>query len=195
MTTQTDARRVALSSPAGTRSVLRPEAEGSGMPVPSLTASSGGELPRCGAAAAHPTNPATRFYASGVSWPVVENAEGTFLLCGQRVDIVSMPSGLAGEVNNSLKQLWLDTAVLEIEVTSHWRWAFCCQAQPPGLTNMGILELHGVTHHGMNALFQLPASPADRSNCLRWICPPVPNTTVLPLVATVVACAQTALQR
>lgn len=42
MTTQTDARRVALSAPADSRSVLRPEAAGSEVPAPSLTASSGG---------------------------------------------------------------------------------------------------------------------------------------------------------
>lgn len=194
MTTQTDARRVAVLSPAGTRSVLRSEAVRC-TPTAASPASSGGGVRRSGAVAPHPSNLVIHDYAVGVSWPTIKGAEGTFLVCGQRVDVISMPSGLAGEVSNSLKQLWLDAAVLEITGTTGRRWAFFCQAQPPSITSLGILELRGVTHHGGTALFQLPPDPMGSSNCLRWICPPLPGTTMLPLVATVIACAQTALQR
>ncbi|MCP2248155.1 hypothetical protein LX86_006931 [Lentzea aerocolonigenes] len=117
-----------------------------------------------------------------------------YLLCGQRVDIVSMPSGLAGEVNNSLKLLGLDAAVLEIQGTSR-HWAFFCQSQPPSITSLGALEHRGVRHYGTNALFQLPPSPSCDSESLRWICPPIEGLSVLPLIGAVVSCAQTALRR
>ncbi len=190
---QTDARRVASSSPAGTRSVLRPEAARC-TPHMASPASSGGELPRGGAAAAHPPIPATHLYANGLNWPVLTKATNIYLLCGQRVDIISMPSGLAGEVNNSLKLLRLDAAVLEIEGTSR-RWVFFCQSQPPSMTSLGMLELHGVAHYGTNALLQLPPSPAHNSESLRWICPPIAGVSVLPSIGAVISCAQTALQR
>lgn len=191
MTTQTNGRRVAFSLPPGTRSVLRPEVERC-TPGTASAASSGGELLRGGAAATHPPIPATHAYAAELAWPVLTKAESIYLLCGQRVDIISMPSGLAGEVNNSLKLLWLDAAVLEIEGASR-RWAFFCQSQPPSLTSLGVLQHRSVAHYGTNALFQLPPSPTCNSESLRWICPPVAGASVLPSISAVVACAQTAL--
>lgn len=193
MTTQTDDRRVAHPSPTGTRSVLRPEAARC-TPDTASAASSGGELSRGGAAAAHSPIPATDLYASGLGWPVLTKGAVIYLLCGQRVDIVSMPSGLAGEVNNSLKLLGLDAAVLEIHGTSR-RWAFFCQSQPSSITNLGALEHRGVAHYGTNALFQLPPSPMCNSESLRWICPPIEGESVLPLIGAVISCAQTALRR
>lgn len=192
MTTQTDGTRVALSLPPGTRSVLRPEAERC-TPSTASPASSGGELLRCGAAAAHPPIPATHAYTDELDWPVLTKAGSIYLLCGQRVDIISMPSGLAGEVNNSLKLLWLDAAVLEIEGTSR-RWAFFCQSQPSSITSLGVLQHRGVAHYGTGALFQLPPSPTCNSESLRWICPPRAGVTVLPSISAVVSCAQTALE-
>lgn len=50
------------------------------------------------------------------------------------------------------------------------------------MTNLGMLELHGVAHYGA---LQLP--PLDLSA--------KPEHDGSPLAATVVACAQTALQR
>ena len=192
MTTQTDGIRVALSLPPGTRPVLRSEAARC-TPHVASPASSGGELPCCGAAAAHPPIPAIHAYPSELDWPVLAKAGSVYLLCGQRVDIVSMPSGLAGEVNNSLKLLWLDAAVLEIHGTSR-RWAFFCQSQPPSITNLGVLQHRGVEHYGVGALFQLPPSPTSNSESLRWICPPIAGKSVLPPISAVVSCAQTALQ-
>lgn len=191
MTTQTDSRRVAFSPPPGARSVLLTEAERC-TPTTAPPASSGGELLRGGAAAAHPPIPATHTYATELGWPILTQAGSIYLRCGQRVDIVSMPSGLAGEVNSSLKLLRLDAAVLEIEGASR-RWAFFCQSQPPSIMSLGVLQLRGVAHHGMDALFQLPPSPTCNSESLRWIVPPMAGVSVLPPIGAVVACARTAL--
>lgn len=192
MAPQTDETRVVHASPTDALPVLRSEAARC-TPHMASPASSGGELPRGGAAAAHPPIPATNLYASGLSWPVLTKGANIYLLCGQRVDIVSMPSGLAGDVNNSLRLLWLDAAVLEIEGTSR-RWAFFCQS-PSTITNLGALEHHGVAHYGTNALFQLPSSPFCNSESLSWICPPIAGVSVLPSIGAVISCAQTALRR
>lgn len=193
MTTQTDDIRVALSSPTGALPVLRPEAT-SCVPLTHSEASTGGELLRGGAAATHPSSPSADLYTNGLGWPVVAEGLNVLLRCGEVADVLLMPSGLGGEVNHSLILLSLDTAVLEV-VGSSRQWAFLCKSQPMSITNLGGLSLRGVTHYGDGSYFTLPPSPTCNSETLRWICPPRPEATVLPLVATVMSCAQTALQR
>lgn len=193
MTTHTDERRVAPSSAMGTLPVMRKEAAGS---VPSApTPASGGESSTCASSeATHPQSPAADLYTKGLGWPVMVRDMNVLLRCGEVADVLLMASGLAGEVNNSLKLLGLDAAVMELTEPSR-RWAFFCKSQPTSITNLGALSLHGVAHYGNGSLFTLPPSPTCKSDSLRWICPPTPGATVLPLIATVVMCAQTALQR
>lgn len=192
MTTQTDEIRDACIPPTGVLPVLRDEAAGCAPLGPSVAL--GGESSCSGAVMTHPPSPGTSVYVDELGWPVLVQGANVLLRCGELVDVVSMPSGLAGEVNNSLKLMGLDTAVLEV-VGSSRRWAFFCKAQLPSLANLGILNHRGVAHYGEGSLFTLPPSPAHKSECLHWICPPIPRKTVLPMVATVVACAQTALRR
>ncbi|GLZ28084.1 hypothetical protein Lesp02_02740 [Lentzea sp. NBRC 105346] len=192
MTTQTDDRHVACSSQMSTRSVLLTEAVGCTPSAPS-SASPGGELPRHGTVATHPPTAAADLYENGLGWPVLTQGADVFLRGGQRVDIVAMPRALAGQVNNSLKLLRLDAAVLEVEGET-LRWAFFCQSQPPSITNLGILSLRGVNHYGTGSLFLLPPDPTHNSETLRWICPPMSGVSVLPAIATVISCAQTALR-
>ena len=148
---------------------------------------------RSDAVAPHPPTPAADRYAKGVDWPVMLQGNDVLLVCGQRVDIITMGSGLAGEVNNSLKLLGLNAAVLEV-VGETRRWAFFCQSQPPSITNLGILYLRGVNHYSAGSLFLLPPSPESDTESLRWIAPPVPGMSNLPLIGTITSCAQTALQ-
>lgn len=194
MTTQTDGRRVAFSSPPGMRSVLRNEATSCFGPAAISSASSGGEPFGCGPEAAHPPTPAAALYREELGWPVVVSGMSTLLRCGERVDVVSMPSGLGGQVNHSLKLLSLDAAVLEIEGRPR-RWAFFCQSQPPSITNLGLLHLYGVTHHSTDSLFLLPPSPACNGTGLRWVCPPAPGVTALPMLATISMSARVAVLR
>lgn len=194
MTTQTDDRRLARTSLTGTLPVLRSETASSSIPLARSAVSTGGELLRIGAAATHPPIPATECYTVDMGWPVIAKGANVLLRCGERADVLLMPSGLGGEVNHSLKLLSLNAAVLEIVGASR-QWAFFCKSQPASLTNLGILALRGVTHHGDGSYFTLPPSPSCSDEALRWVCPPVPEATVLPQIATVVTCAQTALQR
>lgn len=193
MTTQADDMRVAPSPPLGTLPVLRYEAPSGCVPAPS-TASSRGELPCIGASATHPSSPSTDLYSKGLGWPVIAEGVNVLLRCGELADVLVMPSGLGGEVNNSLKLMSLDAAVVEVVGASR-RWAFLCKSQPASITNLGVLSLRGITHYGDGSYFTLPPSPTCNSETLRWVCPPRPEATVLPLVATVMSCAQTALQR
>lgn len=192
MTTQTDGRRVAIPSPLGARSVLRNEATSCLGPEAISLASSGGEPFGCGPEAAHPPTPATALYREEFDWPVVVSGMDTLLRCGERVDVVSMPSGLGGQVNHSLKLLSLNAAVLEIEGRSR-RWAFFCQSQPPSITNLGLLHLYGVTHYSTDFFYRLPPSPACNGTGLRWVCPPTPGVTVLPMLATISMSARVAV--
>lgn len=194
MTTQTGEMRVAHVSPEDAQPVLRQEAAGRFMPALPVSASSGGELSRRGADAAHPPAPAVDLYIKGLDWPVMRSGVNTLLRCGERVDVVSMPSGLGGEVNHALRLLNLNAAVLEIEGPPR-RWAFFCQSQPPSITNLGILPLYGVTHFSVSSYFLLPPSPACNGAGLRWVCPPVPGVTVLPMLATIAMSARVAVLR
>ena len=193
MTAQTDDRRIARASLTGTLPVLRPETVGD-VPLARSAVSAGGELLRTGSSATHLSPPTTSRYAVDMGWPVILNGANPLLRCGERADVLLMPSGLGGEVNHSLKLLSLNAAVLEVVGTSR-QWAFFCKSQPASITNLGILSLRGVVHHGDGSYFTLPPNPSRGSDALRWVCPPVPGATVLPLIATVVSCAQTALRR
>jgi hypothetical protein len=173
--------------------VLRTEVAG-GIPHTRLAISVEGELPSIGAEAARPSSPASDLYTKSLGWPVVAEGLNVLLRCGELADVLLMPSGLGGEVNHSLKLLSLNAAVLEVAGSSR-QWAFLCKSQPTSITNLGVLSLRGVAHYGEGSYFTLPPSPTCNSETLRWVYPPNAQSTVLPLVATVMSCAQTALQR
>lgn len=191
MTTQTEGTRVP-SSPQGARSVLRNEATSCFGPAAISSALSGGEPFGCGPEAAHPPTPAVALYREELGWPVIGSGMNTLLRCGERVDVITMPSGLGGQVNNSLTLLGLRAAVLEVEGSPR-RWAFFCQSQPPSITNLGILPLYGVTHYGTDSLVLLPPSPACNGAGLKWVCPPAAGVTVLPMLATISVSARIAV--
>ena len=191
MTKQADGSRD-TPSPAGMQSDLRAEAADAPSFVPSV-ASSGGEVSRCGPATPHPPTPATHLY-SRLDWPVLTKDNNVFLICGQRVDIVSMASDLASEVYASMKMLAHNVPVLEVRGET-LRWAFFCRSQPPGLTSLGALSLRGVNRYGASALFQLPPSPESNSGSLRWIHSPFADETELASIDALTNCVQTALRR
>lgn len=191
MTTQTEGTRVASSSPQGARSVLRNEVTSCTGPASSSALSGGGPF-GSGPEAARPPTPAVALYREELGWPVITSGMNTLLRCGERVDVVTMPSGLGGQVNNSLMLLGLRAAVLEVEGSPR-RWAFFCQSQPPSITNLGLLHLYGVNHYGTDSLVLVPPSPACNGSGLRWVCPPAAGVTVLPMLATISVSARIAV--
>lgn len=193
MATRTEDRRFALGSPLGALPVSRNEVENS-TPEALSTGCAGSESPRGGIAATCSPRPAVSLYANGLGWPTLVRGNNVMLRCGDIVDVVWMTSALGGEVNHHLKLLRLDASVLEVRGSTR-RWAFFCQSQPPSITNMPTLSLHGVAHFGSGSLFSLPPSPTCNSESLHWISPPMPGTFGLPSVATVASCALTAIRR
>lgn len=146
-----------------------------------------------------PLPPAAAPYADDLGWPVTMQANELVIHCGDVLDIVTMPAGLAGEVNHILKLHSVDVPVMEVK-GAHSTWAFFCQPRllsSSGKQAMpGLLGLHGVTHFGLDAQVPLPPSPTCESEALRWVVKPkLQSSEALPPWGALVSCTLTAIRR
>lgn len=161
----------------------------------------GAEEGRCSNGAALPLSlpPTAAPYAEDLGWPVTMQANEVVLRCGDVLDIVTMPIGLAGEVNHILKLHNVDVPVMEVK-GPRGTWAFFCQPRllsSSGKQAMpGLLGLHGVTHFGFEAQVPLPPGPSCDSETLRWVVGPKPESPEpLPPWGTLVSCTLRAIER
>ncbi|WP_146231751.1 hypothetical protein [Lentzea atacamensis] len=115
--------------------------------------------------------------------------------CGNVVDILAMPIGLAGEVNHLLKLHNLSAPVMEVKGVARSSWAFFCSPREMahGKEVVKTLAVHRIAHFGSGARVPLPPSPAGNGHALRWVVQP--SQAPLPLWATVAYCALQAIRR
>lgn len=158
----------------------------------------GSGLPDGGTAAARsPLSPAAALYAVGLGWPVSLQADEVVIECGEVLDVMSMPVGLAGEVNHLLKLHRLQAPIMEVPGTGR-TWAFFCEPRrlPDGERAMAMLAVHRVIHFGGGARVPLPPSPTCDGAALRWIVPPpLGAPDPLPPWAALASCALIAVRR
>lgn len=149
-----------------------------------------------------PLPPAARLYLDGFGWPVTMEGDQVMVVCGDVLDVTTMPVGFGGEVNQLLRVHLLMAPIVEVRVSGTDdppRWGFLSLPKQPASTNDQLLKLEScnVKHFGPDATFPVPPSPTCGSDSLRWIVPPPFGAlkAVLPPWESVVACALKAKHR
>lgn len=147
-------------------------------------------------AARSPLSPAAAFYVDGLGWPIILDADEIILRCGEGVDVLAMPIGLAGEVNHLLSLHRIAAPIVEVRSQGRTAWAFFCETgrlSTKGHT-LGLLSLHHIVHFGIGKNVSLPPSSAAKGATLRWVVEPRLDTPI-PHWASLVSCVLTVIKR
>jgi hypothetical protein len=134
-------------------------------------------------------------YVDAFGWSVRLGDGGLMLDCGQTVDAITMPMGLAGEVNHILMTHGLTAPVLETGKETRL-WAFLTIPKPMEVNDavVRLLSLHDVKHLGVGQTVRLPMGAEHRNSPPRWIVPPSQSPGLPPWNALVM-CALMAVRR
>lgn len=142
-----------------------------------------------------PLVPTAAYYAEAFGWPIAMDTGDIVLICGRNVDALSMPVGLAGEVNHLLMVNRMYAPVIELRDDERPTWAFLCK--PRECTRpVESLAHHGVKHFGKGTRVLLPLSAGCASGSPRWVTQPRRDADdALPPWMAVFSCATKAIRR
>ena len=149
-------------------------------------------------AARSPLPPAAAFYSEALGWPVAIEADEVVVECGEVLDVVAMPIGLASEVNHQLSLHRITAPIMEVRGAGRSTWAFFCDGRrvPREARTIGLLSLHGVVHFGVGVRVPLPPSPTCNGPELGWVVEPqLDGTGSLPHWASLMSCVLKAVGR
>jgi hypothetical protein len=144
--------------------------------------------------------PAAELYADLLGWPVAVLGDEVVVTCGDVLDITTMPSDLAKDVDRLLRMHRNQVPVMEVrdpaEQDSYWAF-FSSPMHADGAHALAPLAAHKVDQFGAGAYIPLPPSPATARTVLRWLTPPSLNSGSAPLPswATIAACVLRAIGR
>lgn len=142
--------------------------------------------------------PAAAFYLNGLGWPIAFHGNEIVLQCGEVVEALAMPIGLAAEVNHLLSMHRVAAPIMEVRGQRQKRntWVFFCVGGSLSTKSgtISVLSLHDVVHFGAGKNVLLPPSPMTDGPALRWVVEPRLDTP-LPHWASLVSCVLTVIKR
>jgi hypothetical protein len=135
-------------------------------------------------------------YVDALGWPVTINLDEVVLTCGLAVDVVTIPMGLAGEVNHLLGLHSLSAPVMEVRgLPNTWAFFTASKSIDSGEIFRPVLSLHRIHHFGMGDAVRLPEGPDGSGSERRWVVPPDGGPTRLPRLGALVSCVLIAIKR